>query len=65
MLKLSNLILTYLIMETKEKTKYKVTFMDIFESEDLEKCYEQLLDYLTECVENKDVSAFQILTYRP
>ena len=39
-------------------TKYEITFRDEVEAETDEQCYEQLLDYLRECVENEDVTAF-------
>jgi hypothetical protein len=37
---------------------YEITFRDEVEAETDEQCYEQFLNYLRECVENEDVSAF-------
>jgi len=38
--------------------QFKVTFVDIFEAEDESKVIDDLLSYLKECVEMKDVTAF-------
>ena len=40
---------------------YKVSFIDIFEADSEENCYNHLLKYLSECVENKDVTAFNFI----
>jgi hypothetical protein len=39
--------------------KFKVTFVDEFETESKEDCYDRVLDYLSECVKFKDVTAFE------
>jgi hypothetical protein len=40
--------------------KFEITFKDIFERvENEEQAYDILLDYLKECVENGDVTAFE------
>ena len=39
-------------------TRFKVTFKDEFEADSEIACYDQLLAYLSECLENGDVMAF-------
>ena len=39
--------------------KYKITFTDEFECLNEEHSYETLLNYLKECVQNEDVTAFE------
>jgi len=39
--------------------KFNVTFEDVFEAESEEDCYEILLDYLNDCVNYEDVTAFE------
>lgn len=39
-------------------TTFRVTFSDDFYAETEEQCYDKLIDYLYECVINKDVTAF-------
>jgi hypothetical protein len=41
--------------------KFKVTFIDEFESESFEDCCDELLIYLSQCVDNKDVTAFDLV----
>jgi len=49
-------------MKTKEKIDvYEITFRDEFPATSLEDCYDDLLDYLRECVENQDVTAFNFV----
>lgn len=49
-------------MKTKEKIDvYEITFRDEFLATSLEDCYDDLLDYLRECVENQDVTAFNFV----
>jgi hypothetical protein len=40
------------------KMKYKITFNDEIEAETLEDAFDQLLDYLKDCVNMEDVTAF-------
>ena len=42
----------------KETKLYKITFEDNFKCKSEKDCYEKLLDYLSECIVNKDVMAF-------
>ena len=37
---------------------FEVTFRDEFNVESEEQAYDELLDYLSECVRNQDVTAF-------
>lgn len=38
--------------------KYEVTFSDTFEASNEDNAFDKVLDYLKECVENGDVTAF-------
>jgi hypothetical protein len=40
--------------------KYEITFRDEVEHENIDECVASFLEYLQECVENGDVSAFGI-----
>jgi len=48
---------SYLLRENDMK-KFKVVFSDVFEAEDELKAYDELIDYLRDCVKMEDVSAF-------
>ena len=45
-------------------TKYEIAFRDEVEHDNLDDCVESLIDYLQECVQNRDVSAFGIYQLR-
>ncbi len=38
---------------------FEVSFEDNFKAENEEECYEELLQYLKDCVRNSDVTAFK------
>ena len=38
--------------------KFKITFCDVFEADDEITAYDELLVYLRDCVEMRDVTAF-------
>lgn len=39
--------------------KFMVTFKDVFEAETEDQCYDKLREYLTDCVNFGDVTAFE------
>ena len=49
----------------KTKKTFVVTFHDHFEGETEEQCYDQLLEYLKNCVNDGDVCAFSFKELEP
>lgn len=47
------------------KKTFKVRFFDLFEAESEEQCYERLLEYLGEVVNNGDVCGFDFEEHNP
>jgi len=39
--------------------KFEIVFRDEVEHESLDECIDEFIEYLTECIRNGDVSAFQ------
>ena len=48
----------------KTMKTYKITFYEEVTAETEEQCYEELLRYLRDCVENEDVSGFEFVNLK-
>lgn len=52
-------MLQYLLQGIEKMKKYKIKFIDIIEAESEENAYDIFIKYLQECVEYRDVTAFE------